>query len=152
MIRTALKALCALTFAAVPLACTAIVGVEDFTLESAADDPCTMVHGCLRSDAGDFTGIQMNEVYVGFDEEGYNPRCIRIRSGMKVIFNSLSTFADYPIAGGIYPDVDPTSPIKNPANLSDNEASITLSGDCVFPYFSPPKGDTMNGAVFVGGL
>ncbi len=134
------------------MACTAIVGVEDFTLAQGSSDPCTMVHGCLRIDADDYSGLQLTEVYVGFDDKGYSPRCIRIRSGMKVIFNSLSTFADYPIAGGIYPDVDPLSPIKNPPDPSVNEFPFTLSGGCVYPYFSPPDGDTMNGAVFVGGL
>ncbi len=158
--RSAFGTLCASALALVTAGCAEIVGVEDFTVAQGAasggssgammDDPCIKVHGCDGETAKDETSISTDTVNIAFDKDGYRPRCVRILPGTKVNFNSLSTFVDFPIAGGIYPDVDPSSPIKNPADPSVHEVEFTLSGDCVFPYFSPPNGGTMNGAIFVG--
>lgn len=165
-LQTPLGALCALVFcAAAPAGCATIVGVDDFSVEGeqpaassasssgGSADPCGDVHGCSRDgmETVDYTGVQENLVYVSFEPTKYTPRCIRIRDGMTVNFNSIYTFADYPIAGGTYPKQDPGSPIQNPLNDSVNELEVTFKGGCGYPYFSPPNGDTMQGVVYVGG-
>jgi plastocyanin len=144
--------------------CAAVVGVEDFSVEgegatasASSGGPminvCQEVHGCRRETAEDHTVDVNTTVSVGFDEKGYSPACIRIQTGWKVKFNSaMHTFANYSIAGGIAPKVEPESPITE-TKASVNEATFTIPGEkCGYPYFSPDAPNTHKGAIFVGGL
>jgi hypothetical protein len=148
-----------------PAGCAAVVGVEDFTVDGEGSgagasassggpmiDVCEEVHGCTRNMAFDYTIDPGSTVGVGFNEKGYDPPCIRILNGKNVNFNSSThTFIDYPIAGGIAPDVDPMSPIKETTSAAKAMA-FTISGGCGFPFFSTKAPDTHKGAIFVGGL
>lgn len=154
-LRTTRGMLCAMFPFALALAgCAEVVGIEDFTVSEASSstgplvDACTEVHGCTRVMATDYTQIPGDEVGVSFDATGYDPRCIRVRSGTKVIFNSSSTFAEFPIVGGIYPNEDSTSQIQ-PPDPNAMVATFQLSGRCSFPYFSRTNGAVLNGAVFI---
>jgi hypothetical protein len=138
--------------------CAQVVGIDEFSLAKAgsagdagcggetAVGVCAAVHDCTRDGATDLT--RAPDIYISFSEAGYNSRCIRADSGVKVNFSSTMTnFDQIPIAGGIFPDVDPCSPIKNPADPMAMQASFVLSGACAFPYFSPMTGQT--GAIFL---
>ena len=133
--------------------CVEIVGVEDFTLAQASGGSvCAEVHGCTRATAESFAGAVENEVYVGFSADGYDPRCIRVRDGMKVIFDSMTaSFETVPLKGGVYPDVDATSPLNK--NTPESGATFVLSAEeCVYPYFSTVDDAAFKGAIFMGSL
>jgi hypothetical protein len=138
--------------------CAEVVGIEDFSVGQATGgggsgsgggapvDACNAVHGCARATAKDETGL--TGVYISFSETTYTPRCIVIDSGTTVTFKSITgTFVQVPLAGGVFPEVDPESPIKTPSDQTSTETSFTLSGACSFPYFSSSNGQT--GVIFV---
>ena len=138
--------------------CAGVVGIEDFSVGQSTGgggsgsgggapvDVCNAVHGCTRETAKDETGL--TGVYISFSETAYSPRCIVIDSGTTVTFKSLTgTFVQVPLSGGVFPTVDPASPLETPADATSTETSFTLSGACSFPYFSSSNGQT--GVIFV---
>ena len=140
--------------------CAEVVGIEDFSVGQATGgggggggsgggapvDSCNAVHGCTRATAKDETGL--TGVYISFSETTYTPRCIVIDSGTTVTFKSVTgTFVQVPLAGGVFPEVDPASPLETPADQTSTETSFTLAGACSFPYFSTSNGQT--GVIFV---
>jgi hypothetical protein len=136
--------------------CAEVVGIEDFSVGQATGgggngggapvDTCNAVHGCARETAKDETGL--TGVYINFSETAYTPRCIVIDSGATVTFTSVTaTFVQVPLAGGVFPEVDPESLIKTPSDQTSTETSFTLAGACSFPYFSTSNGQT--GVIFV---
>ena len=142
--------------------CAGVVGIEEFSLADAKGaggsgasgggggggggtvvDVCTAVHGCTRDGAEDLRAA--STVHISFNDAGYMPRCILVRSGKTMSFEG--DFAQIPIAGGVFPDEDQDSPIKNPTDPMAIVAPFVLSGACAFPYFSPKTGKT--GVIFL---
>jgi hypothetical protein len=132
--------------------CAGVVGIEEFSLKGAEGpgggggpvvDVCTAVHGCTREGAEDLRAA--STVHISFGDAGYDPRCILVRSDKTMSFEG--NFAQVPIAGGVSPNEDPDSPIKNPTDPTAMVAPFVLSGACAFPYFSPMTGQT--GAIFL---
>jgi hypothetical protein len=161
MLPAAVVALSSLAVA--PSGCAAVVGVEDFTVEgegpgattstgTSMEISCDKVHDCDRMTATNYTVMAGGTVYVSFNATGYNPPCIRILNGVNVTFNSSThSFVDIPLAGGISPDVDPGSDIKE-VSTSAKDATFEIAGEeCVYPFFSPKFPETHTGAVFIGG-
>lgn len=129
-------------FALTLTGCAQVIGIDDFTLTGGSAssgepvDPCNDVHGCKRELAEDLTGV--SPANIGFGSTGYEPRCAIVQSGATVEFKGSGyTFDELPIAGGVFPTVDASSPIQNPSPSTSSTATFILGSACSYPYFSP---------------
>jgi plastocyanin len=108
---------------------------------------CATINGCDPASATDLTG--QDPVTITFDFFFYNPPCIRVSPGTKVIFSGQ--FASHPLAGGkIIGGVempDAGSPFM-PITSSGMSKTFTLASSGTFPYYCDVHSN-MSGAVFV---
>jgi hypothetical protein len=141
--------------------CAQVIGIEDFTVGDGASteggsssggqpvDICEAVHGCTYNEDDPLMNhIGAPELYISFNATQYDPRCAIVDDGTSVVFKSEThTFNDIPLSGGVFPKVDPESPLKTPADPTKTEEAFTLSGKCAYPYFSTTNG--LTGVIFI---
>ena len=94
-------------------------------------DPGPTIHGCNRIEAQDHRGEPL--VVVDGHYFDYAPECIRVSVGTVVRFSA--DFRAFPLYGGTFPDVDPSSPFS-PPTTSGLEAEFTMDEPGMFPYFT----------------
>jgi len=108
----------------------------------------TSVNGCTVTAAEDHTADATTTITsTGF---AYGPKCIRIKAGSSVVFNS--DFVAHPLVGGSYANMtktpDPASPIKT--QTAGTTATFTFPSAGDFGYYCDAHASFgMIGAIFV---
>jgi plastocyanin len=124
------------------LICLAILAFAYAPLASAQlETPAGIsVHDCTIEEAVDRT----NEAEVVLQWSNPHHQCVLVSPGTTITWNG--NFAFHPLAGGVTPDTDNSSPISS---ADDQGGSVVLNNEGDYPYFCEVHINTMTGVIYV---
>jgi len=129
-------------FAFTGLICLAILAFTFAPLATAqVEGPLgASVHDCTIEGAEDLT----NEAEVILDWTNPHHQCVLVSQGTTITWNG--NFAFHPLAGGVTPVTDNSSPISS---ADDQGGSVVLNNEGDYPYFCEVHINTMTGVIYV---
>ena len=100
------------------------------------------VNGCTLAQATDKTSQSVVDLTWTLPHH----QCILVASGTQVHWNG--SFSTHPLAGGVVPTMDPSSPISL-ASAVGGQVSVTFSNAGEYPYFCEVHFASMDGVIYV---
>jgi plastocyanin len=108
----------------------------------------TEINGCNQADAIDMTGMANVTITEVAAWVVTHSACIRVSANTVVTWQG--NFSDHPLAGGVTPTEDATSPISMAnATSGSTDASVTMSSAGTYPYFCTIHREFMEGVIYV---